>query len=381
MSSNTQTNTPNGGLCGKDNENINTQQGFSLVDMVRQTNENAGKTLPDELREVVFDYSIDYPEPEPIYKHNETPLFTRGNISCISGKAKSRKSFLIALFAGEILKGGGKVLLIDTEQAKHNVAKTAKRILAIAGLPTDTTTPDFNLIALREKDTKERRTLTQQAIEFWHPDIVFLDGLRDLVFSINDECEATEITNALMALSTATNAHICAVLHENKKDNDTRGHIGTEIMNKSETVLTVSKEGETSKVEPKVCRNIEFEPFCFIIDNSQSLSIPKIVPTYELPTELEKKAELYKKAFANKRDLSNTELVKYLINNCYNNNGGHITESAAKLRIKRATERDNILIKQENGLYCLNPIYQNDEPDREYFNYYETGKDNEDMPY
>ena len=269
MSNSTQTNTPDGVLCGKDTQNINAQQGFSLLDRVRQTNENAGETLPDELREVVFDYSQEYHEPEPIYKQGDTPIFTRGNISCISGKAKSRKSFLIALFAGEILKEGGKVLLIDTEQAKHNVAKTAKRILAVAGLPTDTTTPDFNLIALREKGTKERCDLTQQAIKFWHPDIVFLDGLRDLVFSINDEAEATEICNTLMALSTTTNAHICTVLHENKKDNDTRGHIGTEIMNKSETVITVSKEGENSKVEPKVCRNIDFKPFCFTVDNSQ----------------------------------------------------------------------------------------------------------------
>lgn len=380
MSNSTQTNTPDGVLCGKDTQNINAQQGFSLLDRVRQTNENAGETLPDELREVVFDYSQEYHEPEPIYKQGDTPIFTRGNISCISGKAKSRKSFLIALFAGEILKEGGKVLLIDTEQAKHNVAKTAKRILATAGLPTDTTTPDFNLIALREKGTKERCDLTQQAIKFWHPDIVFLDGLRDLVFSINDEAEATEICNTLMALSTTTNAHICTVLHENKKDNDTRGHIGTEIMNKSETVITVSKEGENSKVEPKVCRNIDFKPFCFTVDNSQCPATPKIVPAYELPTELEKKAELYKKAFANRQELSNTDLVKYLTNNCYNNEGEHIKESAAKQRIKRATERDKILIKQENGLYCLNPIYQDDEPEREYTNYYETEKDDETAP-
>lgn len=337
--------------------------------------ESAGETLSIELGSVVFDYSQDYPEPEPIYKQGDTPVFTRGNISCISGKAKSRKSFLIALLAGKILKDGGKVLLVDTEQAKHNVAKTAKRILAIAGLPIDKTTPNFNLIALREKGTEERRALTKQAIEFYRPDIVFVDGLRDLVYSINDEVEATKICGELMALSTRTESHICVVLHENKKDNDTRGHVGTEIMNKSETVITVSKEGEFSKVEPKVCRNQDFVPFVFMVDKSEKPGIPKVVQSYDLNTESDKKTEPFKNAFACSKELSHADLVRYLTNNCYNNNGEHLSESAVKQRIKRAMERDGILIKQSNGLYSLNPIYQDTQSDSEFSNYYNTEKD------
>ena len=39
--------------------------------------------------------------------------------------------------------------------------------------------------------------------------------------------------------------HIHCVLHLNKGDNNVRGHIGTEMSNKAETVLVINKDNET----------------------------------------------------------------------------------------------------------------------------------------
>ena len=336
--------------------------------------ETAGTQTPPELQDVILDYTKDVKAPETVLQIGEKPTFTRGNISCISGKAKSRKSFLIALFAGDLIKESCKVLLIDTEQGTYHITKSAQRILQLADISLFEKSNNLIVLTLREKDTKARRELTEQAIKYYTPDIVFIDGIRDLIYSINDEHEATEIINLLMRLSSEQNTHICSVLHENKGDNNTRGHIGTELMNKSETIISVTKDGDLSKVEPKYCRNIDFETFYFRINEN---SLPEKATPEAIPTEKEKKIKLYQNAFADKRQLSFNELVKYVMNNCFNNKGQCIAENTAKQRVKRAVNDDKIIFKNGSNLYELSQSFT--PPEKEYQNYYDTEKYDEEL--
>jgi hypothetical protein len=336
--------------------------------------ETAGTQTPPELQDVILDYTKDVKAPETVLQIGEKPTFTRGNISCISGKAKSRKSFLIALFAGDLIKESCKVLLIDTEQGTYHITKSAQRILQLADISLFEKSNNLIVLTLREKDTNARRELTEQAIKYYTPDIVFIDGIRDLIYSINDEHEATEIINLLMRLSSEQNTHICSVLHENKGDNNTRGHIGTELMNKSETIISVTKDGDLSKVEPKYCRNIDFETFYFRINEN---SLPEKATPEAMPTEKEKKIKLYQNAFADKKQLSFNELVKYVMNNCFNNKGQCIKENTAKQRVKRAVNDDKIIFKNESNLYELSPSFT--PPEKEYQNYYDTEKYDEEL--
>lgn len=328
--------------------------------------EAAGTQTPPELQDVILDYTKDVKAPETVLQIGENPTFTRGNISCISGKAKSRKSFLIALFAGDLIKESCKVLLIDTEQGTYHITKSAQRILQLADISLFEKSNNLIVLTLREKDTNARRELTEQAIKYYTPDIVFIDGIRDLIYSINDEHEATEIINLLMRLSSEQNTHICSVLHENKGDNNTRGHIGTELMNKSETIISVTKDGDLSKVEPKYCRNIDFETFYFRINEN---SLPEKATPEVVPTEKEKKIKLYQNAFADKKQLSFNELVMYVMNNCFNNKGQRIKENTAKQRVKRAVNDDKIIFKNGSNLYELSPSFTPSE--KEYQNYYD----------
>lgn len=336
--------------------------------------ETAGTQTPPGLQDVILDYTKDVKAPETVLQIGEKPTFTRGNISCISGKAKSRKSFLIALFAGDLIKESCKVLLIDTEQGTYHITKSAQRILQLADISLFEKSNNLIVLTLREKDTNARRELTEQAIKYYTPDIVFIDGIRDLIYSINDEHEATEIINLLMRLSSEQNIHICSVLHENKGDNNTRGHIGTELMNKSETIISVTKDGDLSKVEPKYCRNIDFETFYFRINEN---SLPEKATPEAMPTEKEKKIKLYQNAFADKKQLSFNELVKYVMNNCFNNKGQCIKENTAKQRVKRAVNDDKIIFKNGSNLYELSPSFT--PPEKEYQNYYDTEKYDEEL--
>lgn len=308
----------------------------------------------------LFDYTQQIKAPETVLKIDDKPTFTRGNISCVSGKAKSRKSFLMALISGELIKEDIKVLLIDTEQGKYHVSKTAQRMLSLSDLPINERTPFLNVLALREYDTATRQRITESAIKELKPDIVFIDGLRDLIYSINDEKEATEVVNLLMKWSSVENIHICCVLHENKGDNNTRGHIGTELMNKSETVISVTKEGDLSKVEPKVCRNKEFETFYFEVLETERGALPIKCDQYKPPVEQDKQITLYQSIFFERqyRAITHTDLVGEIQKRVPSPKGGLITKDTATKRISKAVQ-NLYIFKNEKGGYELTDKYKN----------------------
>lgn len=141
-----------------------------------------------------------------------------------------------------------------------------------------------------------------------------------MVSSINDEAEATLIASKLLKWTEERNIHIVTVLHQNKGDNNARGHLGSELVNKAETVLSITKaesDNEISIVEPQQCRNKEPEVFSFEIDDS---GIPITAENFELRTETRKsrfdindlesakKYELLKWAYSNGESFSYSEL-------------------------------------------------------------------------
>jgi hypothetical protein len=82
--------------------------------------------------------------------------------------------------------------------------------------------------------------------------------------------------------------HIHTVLHLNKGDDNTRGHLGTELNNKAETVLQIVKDmfdRDISSICATYIRDVEFEPFAFRINAS---SLPELINDYQ-PKRSEKK--------------------------------------------------------------------------------------------
>jgi hypothetical protein len=70
------------------------------------------------------------------------------------------------------------------------------------------------------------------------------------------------------------------VLHENPSDGKLRGHIGTELMNKAETVLRVEKMENNLRISKLSCdmvRGLDFDPIYFTINDN----IPEIVANYD----------------------------------------------------------------------------------------------------
>ena len=115
-------------------------------------------------------------------------------------------------------------------------------------------------------------------------ELVIIDGIRDLVTSINDEGEATMITSKLMKWTEERKIHIITVLHQNKGDNNARGHVGSELMNKAELVLSITKDEnnkDISMIQTVASRDLDIVDFAFCIDEK---GIPNIIDNWKKPS-------------------------------------------------------------------------------------------------
>lgn len=221
----------------------------------------------------------DKPElPPKIMTVGGSVLATFGNFSASTGKAKSKKTFNISAMVAAALTNGtvlnytaslpqGKrdILYFDTEQSTYHCHNVLNRILTLAGLTPDQECDRITFIGLREFTPAIRRSMIDYALRKKHSyGMVIIDGLRDLMYDINDAKEATDLMTRLMNWTSTYKLHIHCVLHLNKNDSNTRGHIGTELENKAESVLVVSKSKnnpEISEVRPMHMRDKEFSTF------------------------------------------------------------------------------------------------------------------------
>lgn len=234
-----------------------------------------------------------------IIKAQDSVIGTLGNFSASIGKAKSKKTFNVstivaaALTNGTMLRysaslpeGKRRVLYVDTEQSPYHCQKVIKRILRMCGMPTDKDHENLEFLALRKYSPEERIEITRQAI-YNLPDIglVIIDGIRDFVYDINSPSESTKIITMLMQWTDERQIHIHAILHQNKGDENARGHIGTELNNKAETVLLVEKDtqcNDISCVRSVHIRAMDFEPFAFRINDE---ALPELIEEYVVGTK------------------------------------------------------------------------------------------------
>ena len=187
------------------------------------------------------------------------PCFARGELTGLSGKAKSGKTFvssiLMALcFRSQVLSVERieqkplHVLWYDTEQSEESTQDILRnRIIPLTEIPEDQFPMDMlDVFNVRGELYSTRLALLELAVERYHPDLVILDGIRDLVADINDGVVAQDTVERLMRLASQNRCAIVCVLHQNKsqEDRNLRGWIGTELKNKAFEVYECTKSSE-----------------------------------------------------------------------------------------------------------------------------------------
>lgn len=251
--------------------------------------EDARRERMKEIEPYLLDATENYPEPFYLLEYNGVPFSTLGGIQAVSGQKKNGKTFLLAQLMAAVLGTDIEksrtpsylpglrvpertldhlrsryhnddylptVLYVDTEMEKLNSAKVLRRVHWLCGWQMDVPAERFHVLWLRSvtKDDKEaahqkRLRLIRQAIDILHPDVVFLDGIRDVVGDFNDNAESAALVTELMAL--AEEKHICIwnTLHMNPRprnddESKMRGHLGTELGNKITDTLVCIKHKE-----------------------------------------------------------------------------------------------------------------------------------------
>jgi len=205
------------------------------------------------------------PKAPPIYSLGGVCIATSGNLTAITGQAKSGKSSLLAAMiaaahdpTGDTLgltannDRGGALIHFDTEQAPDDhhalIGQALRRAVRPSVLPwfrsyclTDLSPPEL-LAAL-----KFEAAAALEACGFIHSIIV--DGIADLVWDVNDPEESNTLVLEIRALSIKYSCPVVCVLHENPTTeaggrNKTRGHLGSQLERKAFASLTLSKDAD-----------------------------------------------------------------------------------------------------------------------------------------
>jgi hypothetical protein len=275
------------------NEYQNTKVQYSKPQVKRKTE--------DELNEIIkksfIDVNIPIAKPPVILEINHGDelsnlykrLITLGNISSITGKGKSKKTFLQSImlacfaindkfqfkFRATLPDNKRQLLQFDTEQGEYDTYLVARRIHDMAGGYQQ----HLGTFNLREYEPFDRIDIIFKAIDFYKNNLGFvaIDGIADLVNDINDVQESVKITSMLLACTKKYNIHISNIIHQNKNDNYATGHLGSSLIKKSEVVIGVDKDEDMKYRSIVSCQNIrgaeDFEDFAFQIDIN---GIPRI---------------------------------------------------------------------------------------------------------
>ena len=273
----------------------------------------------DTLRPYLLDPRENYPEPYTMLEFNGVPFAKVGGLAAISGQKKNGKSFVLTQLMAAILNDGNdrtnqylpglkvpqrtidmlghqpKVLYVDTEMEKLSSAKVLRRVHWLCGWDMNYPNDRFSVLWLKSmpkddnvKPYKKRYELIKLAIDAIQPDVVFIDGLRDLLSSINDEESGVTILDELGTIAEERRMNIWLALHQNpgrKDDSDEakmRGWIGTELGNKvSDTLISIKSkkpEGVTFTVKQQDARDKDMDDWTFeITEDAGQLGVPRII--------------------------------------------------------------------------------------------------------
>ena len=283
-----------------------------------------------EIEPYLLDATENFPEPFYLFEYNGVPFSPLGGIQAISGQKKNGKTFLQAILMAAVLgidsnrvatyMPGLKIpvrtlkhlqetrhdtnykpraLYVDTEMEKLNSAKVLRRVHWLCDWQMDLPCDRFDVLWLRGiVDTKDdngkitepafrkRYRLIKQAIDILSPDVVFIDGIRDIIGDFNDNAESSALVSDLMAL--AEEKHICIwnTLHMNPRtrnddESKMRGHLGTELGNKITDTLVCIKHKEHGDVWFTVkqddARGKDMDDWEFVVTEAAgSLGIPQM---------------------------------------------------------------------------------------------------------
>jgi len=218
------------------------------------------------MRSCEIDFKNPPKAPEPLITINDVTIGTPGNILCIAGSEGSGKTnFLGGMLSGALKpdnttvdtlgtfiqsnEGEKAILLYDTEQSEFQLFKNISYIID----RSQRSAPPrwFKAFGLVGISRNERMNLILESIDrlyYEHGGIhmVVIDGIADLLNSVNDEESSVKLIEELFRMAAIYNTCILCVVHMAPSGMKLRGHLGSEVQRKAAGILLVEKETNTN---------------------------------------------------------------------------------------------------------------------------------------
>ncbi len=202
--------------------------------------------------------------PKPLVTIAGVTIGSQGNLLGITGSEGSGKSnFLGGMIAGALARAGQKVdslgidvlpnlsgkalLYFDTEQSEDQLYRNLNYILQRC--ESDAPPEWFKAYCLINLSRRERMHVIMQSVDKFHHQFngvhaVVIDGIGDLISSLNDERESVNLIEELHRAGIYQTCIAC-LLHLVPSGVKLRGHLGSELQRKSAGILCIEKDENT----------------------------------------------------------------------------------------------------------------------------------------
>ena len=256
------------------------------------TTEAPKEDTPVNFLDYVVDFTQEAPKPDYLLEIDGVGVMPAGGVTTVTGRAKQGKTQFLAAVVSCLLSGRdfgrmhrlkapGRILWVDTEQSEYDIHSTIGRVYNQAGIPAQEPSDRHGLTVLRLRplDAAQRCQVIAAAVAALNPELLIIDGVRDLIHNINDEAESAQVVNwVLQSMTARPGMRVIVVLHTNPSGtgDKMRGHLGTEFENKFSDKFTCSKENGVFSVSHQSRGREVLTPFIFCIDAHGQLSTSTI---------------------------------------------------------------------------------------------------------
>ena len=216
----------------------------------------------------------------PIISREGQGIIYPNTINIIQGKSGSHKSRLAEILIGLLLSKNDEdrflgfeanrersffIAFADTERnLKEQFPYAIQHIKRLAGIPIEEENFMLDPFSFIDIERSQRFAALQLYLEDLRERVqdhlvIVLDVVTDCIGSFNDPKESLRLIDLMNAYINNYDVTFICVIHENPMGGDkARGHLGTELDNKSSTVLQIgfeSKESDLIRITFKKCRS------------------------------------------------------------------------------------------------------------------------------
>ncbi|GAB3519459.1 AAA family ATPase [Emticicia fontis] len=330
----------------------------------------------EELQKFLITSKTEAKEIEPVITISNSVFAIKGGLSMITGLPKGGKTTVVKImietaYMNEIYEGydclnirtvhepDKSVIYVNTEMTDADMVKFRNQICK--HLQVDSMPDTFHIFHFLTLSPQRRMQLIEKAVEqAGNAVLLLIDGYADLVGSVNEEKECNEVVQKLQNIAQKYQVAVVGVIHENRGNQNTRGHIGQQLERKCVSSISVKKirEKKLFEIKSNMTRHSEdFEPIHYQYNQEGRLQL--ISEAMKEVVKFDKKKEeieFCKLVFGIDKQLKNTE-VRERLRNHFKKETPDAKLNAITNKVTRTLDKwftDNLVDVADTGIIAFN---------------------------